>query len=82
MTNGRNVRPHSKRADIKEGLDFLVEHLSTWQVRSLAAPLLGCGYGGLDWAEVQALIEAKLGCCGAANPTIGYAERCSDRINF
>lgn len=30
-------------------------------IRSIALPCLGCGLGGLDWAEVRELIHAKLG---------------------
>jgi len=68
MTTPQTCEPALEAGRHQEGLDFLVEHLSTWQVRSLAAPRLGCGYGGLDWAEVQALIEAKLDGCVCGEP--------------
>ena len=29
-------------------------------IRSIAVPQLGCGNGGLDWADVRPIIEAKL----------------------
>lgn len=54
-------RGKSKFAWIENGLDHLVEHWSGWDVLSLAVPPLGCGHGGLDWADVEPLIYAKLG---------------------
>lgn len=53
-------RSPSRLRDIEEGLDFLVRHLSEWQVTSIAMPPLGCGNGGLEWAEVGPLIYRKL----------------------
>jgi len=29
-------------------------------IRSIALPALGCGQGGLDWRDVQPLIESAL----------------------
>jgi len=53
-------RSPSLLADIERGLDHLVAHMAEWGVTSLALPPLGCGNGGLAWAEVGPLIYAKL----------------------
>ena len=53
-------RSASRLSDIERGLDFLVAHLAEWQITSIALPPLGCGNGGLDWAEVGPLIYQKL----------------------
>lgn len=53
-------RSPSKLSDIERGLDYFVEHVSEWEVRSIALPPLGCGNGGLDWSEVGPLIYSKL----------------------
>jgi O-acetyl-ADP-ribose deacetylase (regulator of RNase III)/uncharacterized protein YwgA len=53
-------RSASRLADIERGLDYLVGHATAWRLTSLALPPLGCGNGGLQWAEVGPLIHAKL----------------------
>lgn len=53
-------RSPSRLQDIERGLDFLVDHIGDWRVMSLALPPLGCGNGGLEWAEVGPLIFRKL----------------------
>ncbi|AKT38046.1 type II toxin-antitoxin system antitoxin DNA ADP-ribosyl glycohydrolase DarG [Chondromyces crocatus] len=47
----------SKIADIRAGLEALVEDVRRLGIRSIAMPPLGCGNGGLEWAEVRPLIE-------------------------
>ncbi|MDB5955685.1 MAG: Appr-p processing protein [Ramlibacter sp.] len=46
-------RSKSRIADIEEGLKSLVQTIQRLQIRSIAVPPLGCGNGGLDWAEVK-----------------------------
>jgi len=46
----------SKIEYIQEGLDSLVLHVQACKIRSIAIPALGCGEGGLDWADVEPLI--------------------------
>ena len=46
---------------IDDGLSFLVAHADSWGIRSVAIPQLGCGLGGLPWAEVRPVIEKHLG---------------------
>ena len=53
-------RSPSRVADIAAGLDYLAAHLEPWGIQSLALPPLGCGNGGLEWAEVGPLIFSKL----------------------
>lgn len=54
-------RNASRLADIEDGLDPFAAHYMEWGIRSIAFPALGCGAGGLDWAEVKPLMMAKLG---------------------
>ena len=42
---------------ISEGLVDLIAQVKRLNIRSLAIPPLGCGNGGLDWADVRPLIE-------------------------
>jgi O-acetyl-ADP-ribose deacetylase (regulator of RNase III) len=43
--------------DIEAGLQTLVEEVMKRNIHSLAIPPLGCGLGGLHWADVRAKIE-------------------------
>lgn len=54
-------RSNSKLEAIDQGLAFLAERLPGWELTSIALPALGCGAGGLRWADVQPLIETHLG---------------------
>jgi len=49
-------RSPSKLAYIEVGLEHLVVNIKFLNIRSLAIPALGCGEGGLAWADVQPLI--------------------------
>ena len=53
-------RSKSKVEYIEDGLDALVEAIREHGIESIAIPPLGCGNGGLDWAEVRPLIEKRL----------------------
>jgi len=53
-------RSPSRLVNIEQGLDYLLEHFADWKVASIAFPPLGCGNGGLEWAEVGPLIYKKL----------------------
>lgn len=46
---------------IEEGLQDLVRVIDHDQIKSVALPPLGCGYGGLKWEKVKALIQQYLG---------------------
>lgn len=47
----------SSMAFIEQGLAALVQEVRARGIRSIAIPPLGCGLGGLPWAEVKARIE-------------------------
>lgn len=53
-------RSPSRISDIERGLQYLVDHAGKWRIESIALPPLGCGNGGLEWAEVGPLIYGKL----------------------
>ncbi len=56
----RHWRGRSRVADIESGLEALVEEIRRLGVRSIAIPPLGCGNGGLEWADVRPRIESAL----------------------
>lgn len=53
-------RSPSRLADINQGLDYFIAHAKKWGITSVAFPPLGCGNGGLEWAEVGPLLYSKL----------------------
>lgn len=57
----RHWRGPSKLEYIERGLDDLARVIKTLRIKSIAVPPLGCGNGGLDWADVRPLIVRKLG---------------------
>lgn len=52
----RHWRQKSRIEDIRMGLSALVREVQTRGIQSIAIPPLGCGNGGLAWAEVKPLI--------------------------
>lgn len=56
----RHWRSRSRLSDVAEGLGDLRAVVTDLGVTSLAVPPLGCGNGGLDWADVKPLIEKHL----------------------
>lgn len=53
----RHWKGKSLIEDIASGLEALVDEICRRNIRSIAVPPLGCGLGGLDWAEVRPMIE-------------------------
>lgn len=53
----RHWRGKSRMEDIESGLAALVADVQRLGIRSIAIPPLGCGLGGLDWADVRPRIE-------------------------
>src|SRR5271157_2289289 len=49
-------RNPSKLEYVRDGLRDLVLHVQRLDIKSIAIPPLGCGNGGLNWAEVKPLI--------------------------
>ncbi|MHB1233597.1 MAG: type II toxin-antitoxin system antitoxin DNA ADP-ribosyl glycohydrolase DarG [Burkholderiales bacterium] len=50
-------RGKSRIEFIRDGLADLTDQIKLLGIKSIAIPPLGCGNGGLDWAEVRPLIE-------------------------
>jgi O-acetyl-ADP-ribose deacetylase (regulator of RNase III) len=57
----KHWRSRSKLDDIKTGLADLRDVLTSRGITSVAIPALGCGNGGLAWADVEPLIRDVLG---------------------
>lgn len=53
----RHWRNKSRLEDIASGLKALVADVQRLGIRSIALPPLGCGLGGLNWADVRPIIE-------------------------
>ncbi len=53
-------REPSQIAYLETGLNVLADVWMHWGVTSLAFPQLGCGAGGLDWADVRPVMEKRL----------------------
>lgn len=53
-------RDASRLEDVDEGLRSLARAIRDLRIRSIAVPPLGCGLGGLRWADVRPRIEAAL----------------------
>jgi O-acetyl-ADP-ribose deacetylase (regulator of RNase III) len=56
----RHWRAPSRLEDIRDGLAALVRELRERGIRSVAIPPLGCGNGGLEWADVEPMIREAL----------------------
>jgi O-acetyl-ADP-ribose deacetylase (regulator of RNase III) len=54
-------RSRSRLADIEAGLGDLRRVLGELEIESVAVPPLGCGLGGLRWADIRPRIERALG---------------------
>jgi O-acetyl-ADP-ribose deacetylase (regulator of RNase III) len=52
----RHWKGKSRLQDIRSGLGALIADIKRLEIRSIAVPPLGCGNGGLDWAQVKPLI--------------------------
>ena len=57
----KHWRQPTKLEWVRDGLVALKEVIREKQIKSIAIPPLGCGNGGLEWAEVRPLIEETLG---------------------
>ncbi|WP_437486681.1 macro domain-containing protein [Sorangium sp. So ce1014] len=53
----RHWKGKSRLADIDAGLEALIADVKRLHIKSIAVPPLGCGLGGLDWADVRPRIE-------------------------
>lgn len=57
----KHWRSRSKLEFINEGLLDLANQIERLSISSIAMPALGCNNGGLDWEDVQPLIQKALG---------------------
>jgi len=64
----------ARLAGIEAGIDSVVDEVKTRDVGSIAVPALGCGGGGLDWADVRPLLTVSLAALDAQDALI-YAPR-------
>ncbi|MEZ5427348.1 MAG: macro domain-containing protein [Pyrinomonadaceae bacterium] len=55
----RHWREKSRIEYVENGLENLAEVLQQHKIKSVAMPALGCGLGGLEWADVKSLIEKE-----------------------
>jgi O-acetyl-ADP-ribose deacetylase (regulator of RNase III) len=53
----RHWKDKSRVEDIDAGLEALIADVQRLRITSIAVPPLGCGLGGLDWADVRPRIE-------------------------
>jgi O-acetyl-ADP-ribose deacetylase (regulator of RNase III) len=63
-------RSRSKLPDVASGLEDLRAVIEKLGITSIAIPPLGCGNGGLEWSDVQPLIEAALTDLGAVDVVV------------
>ena len=54
----RHWRGASRIEDIEKGLPDLIDIIKKYNIKSVAAPPLGCGLGGLEWSVVKPLMES------------------------
>lgn len=57
----KHWKGNSKIEYVETGLQSLRAEIRKYGIRSIAVPPLGCGLGGLDWAEVRQRIVDSLG---------------------
>jgi O-acetyl-ADP-ribose deacetylase (regulator of RNase III) len=56
----RHWKAKARIEDIEKGLQDLIQVIREREIQSIAIPPLGCGFGGLDWADVRPLIISAL----------------------
>lgn len=56
----KHWRSPSRLEYVEKGMEALVEEVQERGITSIAIPPLGCGNGGLDWEDVEAIIERQV----------------------
>ena len=56
----KHWRDNSKIEYVAEGLLSLINVIKANEIKSIAIPALGCGFGGLKWNDVKQLITNNL----------------------
>ena len=57
----RHWKDNSRLEDVEAGLKYLADNYMMMGIYSIAIPQLGCGLGGLKWADVKELINLYFG---------------------
>jgi O-acetyl-ADP-ribose deacetylase (regulator of RNase III) len=78
----RKWREDSRIEDIEGGLHWFREHFETEGIQSVALPALGCGLGGLNWADVGPLMFRYLHDIGIDVAIYLPRERITDRAHL
>lgn len=55
----KHWRSKSRLEYIESGMEALVREVEQREIESIAIPPLGCGNGGLDWSNVEPIIERR-----------------------
>lgn len=76
----RHWKGKSRLADIDAGLKSLAAEIKKRDIRSIAIPSLGCGFGGLDWDEVRPRIEAALSDCPDLRAVV-FEPQCAPEVD-
>jgi len=66
----RHWKDNSRMEDIELGLIDLIHVIQKYNIQSIAIPPLGCGLGGLSWADVLPKIQSSLQCVAGVAITI------------
>lgn len=53
--------PDATLEDVEHSLRLAVGNCATIGIKSIGLPRIGCGIGGLDWADVKAIMEKVAG---------------------
>lgn len=75
-------RSPSKLAYIEDGLDALIHEIRYFDIKSIALPPLGCGNGGLDWADVKPIIAEKLSVLDGVDVIVFSPKESADEPEF
>jgi O-acetyl-ADP-ribose deacetylase (regulator of RNase III) len=57
-------KDRARLADVQEGIRSAAREVEQRGIRSVAIPAIGCGYGGLAWADVEGAIREAFGSLG------------------
>jgi O-acetyl-ADP-ribose deacetylase (regulator of RNase III) len=66
----QDLRRKSRIEWIESGLIALVAEVRRLEITSIAVPALGCGLGGLNWADVRPFVDRECLCAAARCPGV------------
>ena len=76
----RHFRDPSLLEDVDSGLVALVAEVQARDIRSLALPALGCGLGGLAWADVRPRIVDVFSALPAVRVLLYGPQECTTEV--